>query len=182
LSSGDAYAAALRAAAPTGISAVVDAGLLGQEPAAGELASLDPETWRRDAEQPLRRALHLMQGAHSCLAGEGGRIIVLLPSLVMSGAAGAVAWAAAAEGYRSLAKAAARAWGSSGISIKCVLVPAAVAVTSVADRPGLQPPAIGRLPDPGSDIAPAIVALLDSRLDTVTGVTVAVDGGVWMTS
>ncbi|HEX3901119.1 MAG TPA: SDR family oxidoreductase, partial [Mycobacteriales bacterium] len=142
----------------------------------------DADTWERQAEQPLRRALHVLQAAHLCLRGSGGRIVVLLPSFVMSGAADVVAWASAAEGYRSLTKAAARAWGDEGIAIKSVLIPASLTADSALDRPGLQPPALGRVPDLESDVAPAIAALLDERLDVVTGLTLAVDGGVWMTS
>jgi 3-oxoacyl-[acyl-carrier protein] reductase len=182
LDTGAAIAAAIHAAAPAGVTAVVDSGFLLAAPAIGELALTDAETWQRQAEQPLRRALHVLQAAHVCLADDGGRIVVLLPSLVMSGAAGVVAWAAAAEGYRSLAKAAARAWGSEGITIKSVLIPASLTADAAVDRPGLQPPALGRAPDLMSDIAPVVAALLDERLDAVTGLTLAVDGGVWMTS
>jgi hypothetical protein len=182
LDSGAAIAAAIHDAAPAGVLAVVDAGFLVEPPVIGELASTDAETWQRQAEQPLRRALHVLQGAHLCLRDDGGRIVVLLPSLVMSGGADVVAWASAAEGYRSLVKAAARAWGGDGIAIKSVLVPASVVADAAVDRPGLQPPALGRAPDLEADIAPAVAALLDERLDGVTGLTIAVDGGVWMTS
>jgi NAD(P)-dependent dehydrogenase (short-subunit alcohol dehydrogenase family) len=177
-----AIATAIRAAAPTGLAAVVDAGFFLEPPNLGELALTDAETWQRQAEQPLRRALHVLQGAHQCLRESGGRIVVLLPSLVMSGAAEVVAWASAAEGYRSLVKAAARAWGGEGITIKSVLIPASLTAGSAVDRPGLQPPALGRVPDLQSDIGPAVAALLDERLDVVTGLTLAIDGGVWMTS
>jgi NAD(P)-dependent dehydrogenase (short-subunit alcohol dehydrogenase family) len=179
---GAKIAAAIQVAAPAGVAAVIDAGFFVESPAIGELALTDVETWQRQAEQPLRRALHVLQGAHLCLAGDGGRIVVLLPSLVMSGAAGVVAWASAAEGYRSLVKAAARAWGGEGITIKSVLIPASLTADSAVDRPGLQPPALGRIPDLQSDIGPAVAALLDERLDAVTGLTLAIDGGVWMTS
>ncbi|HVV77421.1 MAG TPA: hypothetical protein VHC43_15440 [Mycobacteriales bacterium] len=159
---------------PTGTTAVIDAGPLRQPPILGDLISLSADGWRQSAEDPLGRALHVLQRAHLSLRDEGGRIVVLLPSVVMTGAPGAAAWAAAAEGYRSLAKAAARAWGSEGIAIQCVLVAAG------GDRPGLQPPALSRAPD-STDIAAAIAALLDARLDLVTGLTLAIDGGVWMT-
>jgi 3-oxoacyl-[acyl-carrier protein] reductase len=179
---GTAIAAAIQAAAPGGVAAVIDAGFFLESPVLGELAFTDAATWQRQAEQPLRRALHVLQGAHLCLRDNGGRIVLLLPSLVMPGAADMVAWAAAAEGYRSLTKAAARAWGNEGITLKSVLIPASLTAQSAVDRPGLQPPALGRSADLTSDIASAIAALLDDRLDAVTGLTLAVDGGVWMTA
>jgi 3-oxoacyl-[acyl-carrier protein] reductase len=182
LETGTAIAAAIHDAAPGGVTTVVDAGFFLEPPAIGELALADAETWQRQAEQPMRRALHVLQGAHLCLAGDGGRIVVLLPSLVMSGAADVVAWASAAEGYRSLVKAAARAWGDDRVTIKSVLIPASLTVEAAVDRPGLQPPALGHAPDLQSDIAPVVAALLDERLDAATGLTLAVDGGIWMTS
>jgi 3-oxoacyl-[acyl-carrier protein] reductase len=164
------------------VRAVVDAGFFLEPPSIGALAFTDAEAWQRQAERPLRRALRVLQAAHLCLGDDGGRIVVLLPSLVMSGAADVVAWTSAAEGYRSLAKAAARAWGGEGVTVMSALIPASLVADTAVDRPGLQPPALGRAPDLQSDIAPAIAALLDERLDAVTGLTLAVDGGVWMTS
>ena len=140
--------------------------------AVGDLVSLSSVDWMQSAEDPLRRALHVLQAAHRALRDGGGRILVLLPSLVMTGAASVAAHSAAAEGYRSLAKAAARAWGNEGIAVQCVLVPTGI------DRPGLQPPALNGTPE----LAPILSALLDERLNAVTGLTLAADGGVWMTS
>jgi 3-oxoacyl-[acyl-carrier protein] reductase len=157
---------------PPGTSAVVDAGPLREPPTVGDLVSLSSVDWMQSAEDPLRRALHVLQAAHRALRDGGGRILVLLPSLVMTGAASVAAHSAAAEGYRSLAKAAARAWGNEGIAVQCVLVPTGI------DRPGLQPPALNGTPE----LAPILSALLDERLNAVTGLTLAADGGVWMTS
>ena len=154
------------------VRAVIDAGPLREPSMVGELVTLDADEWVRATEDPMRRALHVLQAAHGCLRDSGGRIVVLLPSSVMTGAPGAAGWAAAAEGYRALAKAAARAWGAEGIAVQCVLVPAG------AERPGLQPPALAETPQ----LAPVLAAMLDERLDAVTGLTLAVDGGVWMTS
>jgi 3-oxoacyl-[acyl-carrier protein] reductase len=156
---------------PAEARSVVDAGPLREPPATGDLVGLDADGWLEAAEVPMRRALHVLQAAHRSLRG-GGRIVVLLPSLVMTGAAGVAASAAAAEGYRSLAKAAARAWGADSIAIQCLLVPVGT------NRPGLQPPALNTVPE----LAPVLTALLDERLDALTGQTIAVDGGVWMTS
>jgi 3-oxoacyl-[acyl-carrier protein] reductase len=157
---------------PGETGAVIDAGPLREPLTVGELVSLSQEEWAAVAEAPLRRALHVLQRAHQSLRGNGGRIVVLLPSLVMTGAAGVAAASAAAEGYRSLAKAAARAWGAERIAIQCVLVPTDI------NRPGLQPPALQSAPD----LASVLAALLDPRLDLVTGLTLAADGGIWMTS
>ncbi|HWB66662.1 MAG TPA: SDR family oxidoreductase [Mycobacteriales bacterium] len=167
----------LAAAAPNGLAAVVDAVPLRSPPESVELVAFDGEAWRREAEDPLRRALHVLQGAYAGLRGTGGRIVVLLPSAVTTGAPGAVASIAAAEGYRSLAKAAARTWGRDGVTVNCLLV----AADADLSRPGLQPPALGRPSALRSDVTSVIATLLSPGFAAVTGATIAVDGGVWMT-
>ncbi|HVT64629.1 MAG TPA: hypothetical protein VHD81_05720 [Mycobacteriales bacterium] len=157
---------------PPGTGVLIDAGPLREPHATGDLVALSAGDWMQAAEDPLRRSLHVLKAAHDLFRDGGGRIVVLLPSLVMTGAPGVAAFAAAAEGYRSLAKAAARAWGAEGIAIQCVLVPTGT------QRPGLQPPALSTVPD----LTPILAALLDERLDALTGQTIAADGGVWMTS
>lgn len=144
-----------------GVGAVIDAGPVSGASPDAELTSLDGAAWEALAEAPLRRALGVLKNAHRCLAIGGGRIVVLLPSVVTTGAAGAVPSVAAAEGYRSLTKAAARAWRRDGITINCVLVS-------------------GDLGDTG-DLTDVVAAFALGDLGRMTGQTVAVDGGVWMT-
>ena len=165
--------------APASVRAIVDAGPVAVAPSVSELSAMDSHTWSAAAEDPLRRALQVLRAAHRRLAG-GGRIVILLPSLVTNGAAGFVPWVAACEGYRSLAKAAARAWGPEGVTVNCLLVPADVIAGKSLDRPGLQPPALGAL-DIHTELAAVVAALVTGELDGVTGQTIAVDGGVWMT-
>ena len=167
--------------APAGVSAIVDAGPVAAVPAVADLATLSLDAWQAFAEAPLRRALHVLKAARRCFAGGAGRVVVLLPSLVTTGAAGVVAWAAAGEGYRSLAKAAARGWGPDGITVNCVLIPADLVAGRTLDRPGLQPPALARVPSVHADVTGVVAALVADDLAGVTGQTIAVDGGVWMT-
>ena len=166
--------------APDSVGSVVDAGPVAMPPVVSELTTLDGDAWRALAEAPLRRALHVLQQSHRRLSS-GGHIVALLPSVVTSGAAGLVPWVAAAEGYRSLLKAAARAWGRDGITVNCVLMPADLIAETSLDRPGLQPPALGRAVDLHSDVAGVVAALLGGGMSAVTGQTIAADGGVWMT-
>jgi 3-oxoacyl-[acyl-carrier protein] reductase len=181
IGSGSEIAKAISEVAPTGVRAIVDTALLSSPPPVGELASLDADAWTTAAEAPLKQALHVLQAAHLCLRDDGGRIVILLPSLITNGSAGLAAWTAAAEGYRAMSKAAARAWGGEGITVNCVLVPADLAVGESVDRPGLQPPALGRAPEILSDVAPVVAGLLGDDFAAITGMTIAVDGGVWMT-
>jgi NAD(P)-dependent dehydrogenase (short-subunit alcohol dehydrogenase family) len=162
----------------------------------GDLAELDPTQWRERVEKPLERTLACFQGAHRRLRPRGGCLVVLVPTLSLVGSSGFVAWSAVAEGQRSLAKAAARAWGNEGIRVNCVAVPGALLASTRdrgvddggrhgpegpgLDRPGLPAPA---LPAPGmrQGIAPVVASLVGGSWTAVTGATIAVDGGVWMT-
>ncbi len=152
------------------------------------LAELDPDDWSERVERPLQRTLWCFQAASACLGG-GGAVVLLVPTLSLTGTAGQVPWAAVTEGQRALAKAAARAWGNRAITVNCVAVPAELLMAAPSaghdrgarlDRPGLPAPALRR-PDLRADVAPVVHALLTPGWRSVTGGTVAVDGGVWMT-
>jgi 3-oxoacyl-[acyl-carrier protein] reductase len=168
---------------------LASAGMTASQP--GELATLDQEQWRDRVERPLQRTVACFQGAHRHLRGPGGSLVVLVPTLALVGASGFAPWAAVAEGQRSLAKSAARVWGADRVTVNCVAVAAAVLVPSVRaevsgggagpDRPGQPAPALAHAPGSWADVAPVVLSLLSDAWAAVTGVTVAVDGGVWMT-
>ena len=163
---------------------------VGLEPTVrGDLAGLDALEWRARVELPLHRTLLCFQGAFDALSDVGGTVVVLVPTLSLVGAAGFAPWAAVTEGQRALAKAAARAWGQQAINVHCVAVPAALLTTrrgggdgadEQIDRPGQPAPAL-RQPDVRADVAAVVHGLLSPAWRAVTGSTVAVDGGVWMT-
>jgi NAD(P)-dependent dehydrogenase (short-subunit alcohol dehydrogenase family) len=112
----------------------------------------------------------------------GGSLVVVIPTLALVGASDFVPWAVVAEGQRSLAKAAARAWGHEGITVNCLAVPGALLSDDAApDRPGQPPPALRRLPRREGDVALVLLSLVSGGWRAVTGATIAVDGGVWMT-
>jgi NAD(P)-dependent dehydrogenase (short-subunit alcohol dehydrogenase family) len=174
-----------------GLDAVVVASVGTEHTERGVFGALDPGEWRARVELPLRRTLVCFQAAFAGLGG-GGSMVLVVPTLSLTGAAGFVPWAAVTEGQRALAKAAARAWGPRTITVNCVAVPAALLqyddVTGDGparrdgpglDRPGLPPAALAP-PDMRADVASVVHALLGPLWRSVTGATVAVDGGVWM--
>jgi NAD(P)-dependent dehydrogenase (short-subunit alcohol dehydrogenase family) len=80
-----------------------------------------------------------------------------------------------------MVKAAARTWGSAGVTVNTVLVPADLIAGTSLDRSGLQPPALGGSVDIAANVTDVVATLVSGSLDGVTGQTIAVDGGVWMT-
>lgn len=138
------------------------------------------EDWDGQAARPLREAVACFQSAGRAL-GEGGAIVAVLPTLAMNGSAGLTAWSTAAEGMRSLVKVAAREFGKRGITVNTVALPAGVLAGAgeSLDRPGL-PAARLPIPETAREAAGIIAALASPPWTSVTGATIAVDGGVWM--
>lgn len=168
------------------LRAIVDIATPGVAATPMQLCEVDEGGWDERVTRPLAYALHRLQGAYRALRTDGGRIVVVLPTLSMSGAAGMVPWTTVSEGQRALAKVAARAWGVENITVNCVGIPADLlagegAPAAPLDRPGLPEVSLGHRPEPRSDVARAIAGLLGDGLPFVTGATLAVDGGVWMT-
>jgi NAD(P)-dependent dehydrogenase (short-subunit alcohol dehydrogenase family) len=145
-----------------------------------ELASLSLEGWVARAETPLREAYAFHQATQRFTAGRSGRVLVIVPTVGLSGGPGFVPLATTAEADRSLVKALARVSGERGVTINCVAVTSALLTGSDGDpdRTGLPRPAHHQ-PD-WRDVAAVIVGLLGPAFEGITGQTIAVDGGRWM--
>ena len=176
-----ALAGAAAAVGPA--DAVVHAAVATAALEAVPVAELDDERVEVVWEQALRSTLLLLQGTHRHFAGRGGRVLLVTPTIALSGAAGLGLYAAAAEAQRLLAKSAARQWGSDGITVNCI-APAAVTMGVAEEGLGavtLSPPALGRTGDVAGDIAPVVDFLLGPDAHFVTGATLSLDGGAWLT-
>lgn len=105
------------------------------EPAAGELALMDTDeaAWDAAAEAPVRDFLATLQTAHPGLAAARGRLVVVLPHAVTTGAAGLVAATTGSGAVLALAKSAGRRWATDGIRVTAVLHHGAEGDTAVAD-------------------------------------------------
>ena len=130
-------------------------------------------------EQPMRRAIGAFQTAHRA---SHERIIVIVPTIGMSGARGLAHAAATAEAMRALVKSAARQWGADGITVNTIAVaPALFGIDAAAVGPvSLAPPALASPITATDDIAPIVAMLASRAAHSVTGATLTADGGVWM--
>ena len=161
------------------VDAVVDALADPEALVPTSIAELDDAAWERRCEAALRAALACAQAAFVLLRAHGGRLILVTPTVGITGGAGLAPFAAAVEGRRGLAKSAARQWGRHGITVNCVAPPVALLAPGAAD-PAIEAPALGRLPDGRADVAPVVAMLVADPGHFVTGATVTVDGGVVM--
>jgi len=142
---------------------------------------VDDARWDAVWEQTLRRALFVLQAGHTQMRAAGGAFVVVTPVVAMAGAAELAPYAAAMEGVRVLSKAAARQWGAVGIRVNCLATaPEHVPIGVASGELALSPPALGGPGDPEADLAPVAAWLLSDGAHFCTGLTLSVDGGVWM--
>lgn len=142
------------------------------------LVDLDEPAWDASCEQVLRTTLFVLQGAYRSLHERGGRIVLVTPTIAMTGAGGLAPLAAAAEGQRALAKSAARTWGAHGITVNC-MAPSLPPESVGALRLSLDDAALGDT-DSERDLAPIAAFLVSDDSHSLTGATLVADGGVWM--
>jgi NAD(P)-dependent dehydrogenase (short-subunit alcohol dehydrogenase family) len=145
------------------------------------LTDYDEAGWDAVAAQPIRDAIACLQAAGDAFEG-GGTIVTVLPTLSSRGSAGLTGWSTAAEGVRSLVKVAAREYGRRQITVNAVTIPAAslAGTEGSLDRPGLPAATLPAPTDAAGDVSAIIAALASPPWTSVTGATIAVDGGVWM--
>jgi 3-oxoacyl-[acyl-carrier protein] reductase len=143
------------------------------------LADTDEEQWAERAEEPIWAALVALQAGYAALGGRGGPIVVVVPSIALTGAAGLAPAASAAEGIRQLVKSAARAWGRDGVRVNCVTAPLedwSFAPDEAHRVPNRYGPSLEGANTP-ADLAGAVAILLDGAASAVTGTTVGADRG-----
>ncbi|MHC8320430.1 SDR family oxidoreductase [Pseudomonas sp. GB2N2] len=167
----------------------IDAVVLAVTPAASltarPITSMSSDDWQSACLKPLRLVRHGLQEAFGLFAGRPGSVVVLGANLSLTGSAGLTAFSAFSEGQRGLMKSAARQWGSKGIRVNWVGVDSVTLAPPLQDAPiplspemGPPPPAMGYVPTLDNGVAESIAMLVSAS--ALTGVSLPVDGGLWM--
>ncbi|BBY74260.1 hypothetical protein MPRF_11590 [Mycolicibacterium parafortuitum] len=147
-------------------------------PARAEVTTLRGDDWHRLVDAPMWRTLTALQRARSALLPAGGRIVVVVPTIGMSGATGLVGYTTALEGIRAMAKSAARQWASAGIGVNLVAVPlSAFSGEDDAAAGHLTVPAVPDATDLVHTAAESIRFLLRTDIAHLAGETIVADGG-----
>jgi NAD(P)-dependent dehydrogenase (short-subunit alcohol dehydrogenase family) len=131
----------------------------------------DAAAWAETAEAPIRTALQIAQAAHR----SASRLIFVVPTVSMEGAAGFTAQAGACEAIRMLAKSAARRWAVSGMTVN-VVSPSLVDLEpelATSDAGRTKPVLTAGL----STLAATVVWLAGPAAAGITGATIPTDGG-----
>lgn len=181
----DAVAAALAGSGP------IDLAVLAwfEEPSlvARPIVGMDEQQWDDACERMIRASFVLLQQAHEVVR-DGGRVVVVLPTVAATGVAGLVPLCTAVESVRVMAKAVARRWGARGITVNVIEVELGPfmlgdggthAGDEVPHVPVLGQPALADR-DAVADVVGLLDLLVEPAADALTGALLVADRGTVM--
>lgn len=178
-----AVAAALEPSPPVDVAV-----LAWIDPAAFEsrsAVSLDEDDWDRMCERTIRASFVLLQRCHAVVR-DGGRVVVVLPTVAATGVAGLVPLCSAVEAVRVMAKAIARRWGARGITVNTIEIEIgpymrgdAPVDASVPHVPVLGQPSLDER-DAVDDVVALVDLLASPEADALTGTLLVADRGTVM--
>ena len=137
-----------------------------------------------------KATLWAMQAVYPHMAAAGwGRIVNFASAAGITGMAGYGAYNASKEAIRALTRTAAREWGRDGIVVNCI-APGAASKRGqdAAERDEeayerfMRDHPIGRQGDPEDDIGPVALSLCSDACRYLTGQTLMVDGGAFLSA
>lgn len=149
------------------------------------LTDLTEGVWRDTAMEGLRTTVRVLQALGPHVKGSEAAVVFVAPSLSLVGAPSLTPLTTLLEGQRGLMKSVARQWGGSGVTVNWIAAaPRALAPfagVALAAKPDAVTVALGRAPDPDTEIAPLLGYLGSLAGRAMTGATLMLDGGEWMT-
>lgn len=150
------------------------------------LAQQSFETWKDAAQDDLLETIRLFQDLEPHLVDRGAAVAVVGPSLSLVGCPEFVALSTLLEGQRGLVKSMARQWGARQVAVNWIAAAPRALSTAFADAPLAAKPdavsvALGGPLDLQRDIAPTLAFLATPAGRKLTGMTLTLDGGEWMT-
>jgi len=152
------------------------------------LEAVDGGLWEEHASVSLRGAYYCALAALPALRDGGGRFILMTSPAGMEGSATLPVYGMVKGALRGLAKSLAREWAPLGVTVNVVspLAQTPAMVDAYEKDPELEARLarripMGRIGDPEADIGPAVVFLASEGAGYITGQTLVVDGGRFMT-
>jgi 3-oxoacyl-[acyl-carrier protein] reductase len=123
-------------------------------------------------------ALVTLQMAHAALENRGGRIVLVVPTVGIAGAAGLVSYTTAVEGIRAMAKSASRQWARDGVVVNFVAAPIRVFAEALSESDShLTNAAVADDATLVHSLVETSKFLLRSDVQHLAGETIIVDGG-----
>ncbi len=153
---------------------------------AAPITSLSEAEWDQAAEYSMRAAFIALQQAHAVVA-DGGRVILVLPTVVTTGVAELVPLCTAVEAIRVMAKAVARRWGARSITVNTIEVELSAFMLGDDDADGVVMPAVPVLGQPAlppssavDDVLGLVDMLATPAAGAITGALLVADRGTVM--
>jgi NAD(P)-dependent dehydrogenase (short-subunit alcohol dehydrogenase family) len=152
------------------------------------LEDVDEALWHDHASVSLRGAFHCAQAALPQLRARRGRLIVMTSPAGIEGSAMLPVYSMVKGALRGFAKSLAREWAPFGVTVNAVspLAETPAMTSAYGKDPTLEARLarvvpMGHLGDPETEVGPAIVFLAGEGAGYITGQTLGVDGGRFMT-
>jgi 3-oxoacyl-[acyl-carrier protein] reductase len=166
---------------PSGITGAVVIVGTDPPPVPSDLTMLSEDAFNRAVDDVMWNALSALQSARAAIGEQGGRIVVVVPTIGMAGAAQLVGYTTALEGVRAMAKSAARQWHRDGVTVNLVAAPLRLFVPTL-DAAAAHLTAAVVTDDSGliHTVTEAVAFLLRSDIDHLVGETIIADGGAVM--
>lgn len=153
---------------------------------AAPITSLTEAEWDQAAEYSMRAAFVALQQAYGVLA-DGGRVVLILPTVVTTGVADLVPLCTAVEAIRVMAKAVARRWGARSITVNTIEVELAAFMLGDEDATDVVMPVVPVLGQPAlppgsavDDVLGLVDMLATPAAGAITGALLVADRGTVM--
>lgn len=147
-------------------------------PHLGEITTVSSAQWNARVGEMMWETLVALQAAYSALENRGGRIVLVVPTVGIAGAAGLVPYTTAVEGIRAMAKSATRQWARDGVVVNLISAPIRVFAEGLAESDGhLTKAAVEDDPTLVHSVVETAKFLLRSDVHHLAGETIVVDGG-----
>jgi 3-oxoacyl-[acyl-carrier protein] reductase len=159
------------------------------DPRAASVAELPEELWQHEASVAMRGAYYCAKAALAHLIETKGRLILLSSTSGVEGTPTQPAYAACKGALRAMTKSLAREWGPFGVTVNAVSPYITTPSFDAwwAKNPELKVEgealtALGYIGDPETDAGPPFVFLLSDASHYMTGQTLFIDSGRYMSS
>jgi 3-oxoacyl-[acyl-carrier protein] reductase len=159
------------------------------DPRGASVAELPEDLWHHEASVALRGAYYCAKASLAYLIAAKGRLILLSSTSGVEGTPTQPAYAACKGALRAMTKSLAREWGPFGVTVNavCPYISSPSFEAWWAKNPELKAEgerltALGYIGDPQTDGGPPFVFLLSEGSRYITGQTLFVDAGRYMSS
>jgi len=176
------------AVARTGaLHAVVHNATSNQSSVPHRLEDVSGELWEQHSSVSLRGAYHCAVAALAALRVSGGTLLVMTSPAGIEGSATLPLYATMKGALRGFAKSLAREWAPHGVTVNVVspLAYSPAMENAVAEDPAMEERLarrvpLGRVGDPEIDVGRGVALLVSADAAFVTGQTLGIDGGHFM--